>query len=237
MDNKNTSLYNTINKLINTKLSSLYTVLPGIIISYDSNTNTCSVRPSIKKRFRDNAVVSQPILNNVPVLLFQTSTSIISTPLVKGDTVLIVFCQRSLDEWKNKDGEVLPEDSRKFDINDAIVLPGFLRKGVGLKPSKDGLYLQKDKAILLLMGQDICIQNDKLQVLFSEGTLSIKNTNNELISVLNDLCTELKNFATEISNITTMVMGAPVPPTNLSALMLYISKFNDIINKISTFKK
>ena len=65
------------------------------------------------------------MIYNVPVLFPRSRKAAVTFPLEKGDTVLLVFAERSLDEWIEKGGnKVSPEDPRRHDMSDAIAIPG-----------------------------------------------------------------------------------------------------------------
>jgi hypothetical protein len=221
-DRKYPEMYDVLNRFINAQLSSVFTALPGEIISFDGNKKICSVQPLIKKKYKNGDVVNLPLLDEVPVLYPQTSKCIISFPLTKGDQVLLIFAQRSLDEWKNKQGIVENADNRKFDINDAIAIPGLYSKNTGLEVDLEALL----------------IQNATLKLkIFEDGKLQIENSSSELINAINNLCTELKNFAQEVSNITTNTQLGPQPPINQAALVSFVSSFNSILSDLTSFKK
>ncbi|MCP4481424.1 MAG: hypothetical protein GY817_01160 [bacterium] len=221
--NENPDLYMLMNRIISMRLASLNTVMPAIIDKFDAENKTCDVTPVFKKKYinEDNAL-QLPVIQNVPIVFPQTSNSIISLPMKRGDSVLLVFSQRSLEDWKTKGGILEPADKRKHNINDAIAIPGVFPIGQGLKADNSAIK----------------VQNGDLTVLvYEDGKIEIKNTAGELVSILSDLCEETKNLATEIANITTLVMGAPVPPSNVAQLTLYIAKFNAVLTKLNTFKK
>jgi len=221
VDLREPELYDILQKYVNASLARMYVALPGTITNYDVSSKTCQVKPSIKKIYRNGDVVEMPIIRNVPVLFPQTKNSIISFPIEKGDEVLLIFSQRSIEDWKSKDGIVEPTDRRKFSISDAIAVPGLLRKGAGLQASNDYLL----------------IQNGDLEIkTYDNGKIEVENQTNELISALNELNTELKNFSQEVSNITTLVLGAPVPPVNQALLAAYVPLFQAILAKLATFK-
>lgn len=235
----NTALYNTIQKQINTSLASIFTALPASIVTYDSSKKTCSVQINLKKTYRSGDVISYPIIHNVPVLFYQTATTLISLPLKKGDQVLLIFCQRSLDEWHNKDGELTPEDSRKFDINDAIAIPGLYRRTTGLEPINDAILL-KNNTNIVSIGETITqIQNGVNKIEITSSLTTISNNSNKIeitdslttiengstkVEILNsgkiaitnstnELITVLKDLATEIGNLSQEISTSTVGPT------------------------
>lgn len=105
-------------------LASIHTCMPGRIESYEFKTQKASVKPLLKKKFLDGDVIEIPPLVNVPVVFPRTSTAGVTFPLKKGDGVLLVFAERSLERWYSSGLDSEPGDSRKFDLSDAIAIPG-----------------------------------------------------------------------------------------------------------------
>ncbi len=100
-------------------LNGINTSQPGIVVSFDPSTNKANIQPALNKAFLSGEM-AQPILSNVPIMFPQN----ITFPINIGDYVLLIFSQRSLDLWLSVGGRVTPNDPRKFDLSDAIAIPG-----------------------------------------------------------------------------------------------------------------
>lgn len=114
-------------------LGKVSVALPATIVDYDHARQVATVKPTVSARRQDPeslALIPEalPTIGNVPVL-FPSSTGFAWTfPLLPGDPVLLVFCDRSIDEWKATGApENVPQDIRRFDLTDAVAL-------VGLRP-------------------------------------------------------------------------------------------------------
>lgn len=105
-------------------ISQVHTCLPGKIETYDYEYQKASVKPLIKKKYLDGKVESLPVIVNAPVLFPRTANFSFTYPLEKDDLVLILFSERSLELYLEQGGEQEPGDRRKFDLSDAIVIPG-----------------------------------------------------------------------------------------------------------------
>jgi hypothetical protein len=121
--------------------ASVNVALPGSIVSYDRTTQTATVRIAPCRRRRDpaqgGAVVCYrpPDLPGVPVAFMGGGDYSDTWPLAEGDTGLIIFCDRSIVEWKATGAsETEPQDPRRHDVSDAIFIPG-LRPTVDPVPS------------------------------------------------------------------------------------------------------
>jgi hypothetical protein len=125
--------------------------MPGRVESYDSATQRANVLPLLRGR-RQNpdgsvAAFSRPVVNSVPVLMPQGAGFQIKLPITKGDVVLIVFCDRSLDIWKSKGGEVDPVDLRQHHLSDAVAIPCLRDPAAAVPTSK--IEIQSDGTVLL----------------------------------------------------------------------------------------
>ena len=84
------------------------------------------VKPLYIPRYLDNTYSELPVIKNVPVVLPSCNESGMVFSPKQGDTVLLVFSQCNIDNFKA--GSVEPYYTvfdRSFDINDAIALVGF----------------------------------------------------------------------------------------------------------------
>ena len=105
----------------------LFTAMPGFVQSYNPDNQEADIVPALSILFRDRTTREFPVVKNVPVQFPGTKTSNLNMPISAGDSILVVFSQRSLDKWQaqNKDGRrVNPEAFRKHELTDAIAIPG-----------------------------------------------------------------------------------------------------------------
>jgi len=106
---------------VNAMLCNVHTSLPGIVVSYDATNNKATIQPALNKNFTSGEV-PMPILESVPIMFPNN----IVFPVNKGDYVLLIFVERSIDLWLSVGGQVTPTDPRKFDLSDAIAIPGLM---------------------------------------------------------------------------------------------------------------
>lgn len=104
--------------------SELHTAMPATVETYDAATGMVSVSPCLKRRYANGDLVDLPIIPNVPVLFPRGGNAAITFDLQKGDSVLLVFAERSVDTWKTTGGKVDPKDTRKHALSDAFAIPG-----------------------------------------------------------------------------------------------------------------
>lgn len=109
---------------------SIATAIPATVVSYDSARQTVTAKPTVSGRYKDPASGALlpfplPTVANVPVAFPSATGFAITWPLAPGDTVFLVLADRSLDEWKSTGAaETVPLDTRRFDLTDAVAIPG-----------------------------------------------------------------------------------------------------------------
>jgi hypothetical protein len=115
-------------------LANIHTAMPGQIEEYDAAKNLAKVKPLFKRKYHaEDAAVDLPIISNVPVVFQRTTSAFFRLPVKKGDYVLLIFCERSLDLWLENGGSVDPQDPTKFGLNDAVAIPGLFPKTITLE--------------------------------------------------------------------------------------------------------
>ncbi|WP_378347336.1 Gp138 family membrane-puncturing spike protein [Acinetobacter baumannii] len=82
------------------------------------------VQPLNMVRFNDGTVKKAPLITNIPMFCYGTEDSAVLFTPKQGQTVMVLYSQLSLDEFKG--GSIEPFESRsnrKMDNQDAIALP------------------------------------------------------------------------------------------------------------------
>lgn len=123
------TLQDMIRGAIEARLANLHTAMPGVVKTYDPKTQTADVQPALKKKYADGEVVNLPLLTKIPVIFPRTAAGYIHLPLEPDDTVLIIFCERSIDSWRMQGGVIDPADYRKHALSDAVCIPGLFARG------------------------------------------------------------------------------------------------------------
>lgn len=122
------TLAEAIRRALEARASEICTAIPARVESYDAATQRASVQPLIRRAFEDETGARQaerlPIISDVPVVFPGAGAYAITFPVAKGDTVLLVFSQASIDKWLTSGKDVDPGDDRRHSLNDAIAIPG-----------------------------------------------------------------------------------------------------------------
>jgi hypothetical protein len=119
-----------IERFVENALEQVFVATPGIVQSYDPAKRVADVKPGLKHTTvtadGEEIIESLPVIPNVPVVMPRAGKFFIHLPLAKGDTVLLVFCDRSIEKFMYSAGkEVDPVDLRLHDLSDAVAIPGF----------------------------------------------------------------------------------------------------------------
>lgn len=123
-------LVSELSAFIETRLADVHTGMPAEVVSFNAETATATVQPLLKRTYVDAAgvrtVVLLPQIQGAPVQYPHGGGCSITWPLVPGERVWLSFAERSLDRWlASQDGAaVSPNDPRKHNLSDAIVMAG-----------------------------------------------------------------------------------------------------------------
>lgn len=127
-DHNPRTLGGLLNEAVDARLSELHTAMPGRVEAYDLAAQTVDVTPLLKRVVLDldgNELVEElPIIYAVPVAFPRAGKAFVSFPLAKDDIVLLVFCERSIDQWQEKGGVQDPGDLGMHGLGYAVAYPG-----------------------------------------------------------------------------------------------------------------
>lgn len=144
------SLPDVIRAAILNRQADAHFALPGSIVSYDSAKQKAIVQILVRRPDTDESgeriAVRVAPLTNVPIVFPGSGPYSITWPLAKGDTVLVLFSEASIDKWLvSTGGEVDPQDGRRGSYSDAIAIPGLRTFKTAISsPGTDALTLTAD---------------------------------------------------------------------------------------------
>jgi hypothetical protein len=204
-------------------MQELHVALPAQVESYDPSTQLASVKPLIQDVFYDEddslTSISLPVITNVPVLWPSGGGFGVTCPLAAGDTVTVLFHDRSLDAWLAQGSEQAPEDLRRHALKDAVAIPGCWPKPSAMPG------VPSDGAQLGRMG-GLAVKVTTSHVQLGNSATDVAVLGNALHSYLGQLVTDLTVFATGLSPSTLTGQAAALVTalgTALSALDVYRS--------------
>ncbi|ERJ35949.1 Phage-related protein [Burkholderia sp. AU4i] len=107
----------------------IWTALPGVIESFDSDSQTCAVQLAIKVPVRANdgtvTTAALPPVVNCPVQFPSGGNCTLTFPVAQGDECLVVFASRCIDAWWQSGGVQEQAEWRMHDLSDGFALLGF----------------------------------------------------------------------------------------------------------------
>jgi hypothetical protein len=121
--------------VVDAALSEVHTAMPGEVVRVHSGEHGrqfVDVQPSLQRRApnENGEVVDEtlPVIPMVPVGYMQGGGFFLSVPLAVGDVVLLVFAERSLDQWlqtaiKGSQRAIAPGDLGTHTLEGAVALP------------------------------------------------------------------------------------------------------------------
>ena len=182
---------------VKSQLNVTHTCIPGNIVEYDYELQKASVQPAIRKVYQTKdeqgnfLVRDMPIVNSVPVMFPGSGESYAYFPVNVGDSCLLVFSERSLDEWINQGGQVTPLDPRQFHLSDAIAI-------MGLNPFSNPLPIQNNEDFVIShAGSTVTIKGN--------GEVDIKTASKiamgtPTIEVIQQICDLLQSLITNLAS-------------------------------------
>jgi hypothetical protein len=182
-------LKNLLDLLKKDILSSMNCVQIGTIQSYDNIKNTAEVSINFKRKLADGKILSYPLLADCPVYVMTGGSSYISMPITKGDTCLVIFNDRAIDDWWLSNSTLPPSSTRMHSLSDGIVL-------VGIK--------SLTSAVLRPLNS-VCINAANKKV-------AIKNNSSDIKTLLNTLVDKMNTLIDKVSAITVIDTGTPAVP-------------------------
>ncbi len=163
----------TVRNIVNSRLSTVYTALPAVVESFKNGKAT--VKPAVSIAGSDKL----PVLGDVPVMFPSSKTAGIVFEVSKGDPVLLVFATSSLDEWLQSNGtDTDTDDPRRFDLTDAIAIPGLFPFGNAPELSAtDGCVMNyEDTTITIKKSGDIVLGGKSAKALVTDTFVDLFNT-------------------------------------------------------------
>lgn len=209
------TLADTIKKAIAGAMAANHTALICCVTSYDEATQTASLKSCMKFKYRDGddiVAYDPPIMTNVPVV-FPSSTiggSVFSFvyPVSEGDEAVVIFNERSVDEWKTGGGsQYETQSNRRFDLSDGVAIVGLRSPSNPL----DSDSYESDAAVL--RGPKIIVRSDDIR-LGSPSATDPVSLSSLTESELNDIAGKLNDLITWYNtNVALTIANAGVPTT------------------------
>lgn len=110
-------------------LDSLHCALPGMVESFDPETQCAVIRPAVKTKSGGE----YPLLRDVPVFFPGGRDGAVTWPVAPGDECLVVLADRAADEWFETGEPSVPLSGRRHSLSDAFAFAGFRSRAKALR--------------------------------------------------------------------------------------------------------
>lgn len=184
------------------------------IQSYDGDANTCTAKINYQRTFfkeSNGSYIAEnydfPVLEDIPVIRILGGATGLNVPIEEGDQCLLMFNDRSMDNWFAglNDGPV--SNGRLHSLSDGLAL-------IGLKGNDDSAFFYDAERIVLYNGTTgVGVGSDKVKIYNSQYVLN---------ALLQELITEVKNLVTQTAAITVSGVqgggGISGPVVNIAAI-------------------
>lgn len=153
--------------------STLRCACPGIIQSFDSVTQTCTVqialREEVTKADYSKEWIQIPLLLDVPIVIPQCNGMALTFPIKQGDECLVIFADMCIDAWFSLGGIQNQLEKRRHSLSD-----GFALIGIKSQPNVIPNYSEDSMQLRNLSGsQYIEIKDDGINIV---GNVKINGT-------------------------------------------------------------
>lgn len=165
------------------ELASLFNcVMIGTIQSFDATKQTASISLNFLRKIKGGAPIGEngssdrtlvyPPLVNCPVVVLRGGTGALTLPIQKGDTCLVLFCDRDIDTWYSSGQIAAPNSDRMHDLSDGIAIVGLssalnplsnyntngpeLRKGANVVAVEDAILIKANLVTLKTALDSLC---------------------------------------------------------------------------------
>lgn len=209
----------------------------GTIQAFDATTQTASATINYSKTYFkfDNLTnsnvpvqINYPLLLMCPVIFLSGGPASLTFPIAQGDECLILFNDRSLDNWYQSGSGSPVNSPRLHSISDGIILVGlksFLNRQMNYDTAR--AVLRNNTSAVGVNGSKVLITNTYV------GTASPSTTLNTLLQTL---ITDLQTLITQVAAITvtgvTTGSGISGIPTNAAAIAAVSSSLSSLATQI-----
>jgi hypothetical protein len=202
-----------------TAMSEINTVLPGKVVAVSQDGSRVVVQPTMPKALASGEALPAPQIVEVPVVWPRAQAGQVgmTMPLRPGDGVTLHFAQRSLEGWLSGKADAIPDDPRRFDLSDAIAVPGLAPSGVSAHVDEAQFFFGPVKLRMLPNGTGILETQGGNLTIKPDGTASFtgpKVTVSGDVEVVGDVragTISLKNHKHMGVQAGLAISGIPVP--------------------------
>lgn len=194
--------------------------------SFDPTNQTVTATVNYKKTFQqrqpDGTYVAvlrdYPLLIDCPAIILQGGAGALTFPIAQGDSCLILFNDRDMDNWLHGGQVMEPATQRLHSFSDGIAL-------VGLRSF--------NRALADYDSERVVLKNDEASIAIGAELIQISNDAQNLADILQDLITAIKGLKVDLSGVTvgsgSVPLGGTVNALSLTQLTQIASDLEEIL--------
>lgn len=131
----------------------------GTILSFNETNQTASVALVVLRAVGDTTI-PYPVLVDVPVYVPSGGGAVLTMPIAAGDTCLVLFNDRDIDNWFENGATSLPNTDRSHSLADGLAIVGFRSKANSVANySTTDAQLRKGNTVIGMDGAQLDLHN------------------------------------------------------------------------------
>ena len=206
-------LTKVLHTAIDNALKNTHTAIPGIVIEFDPEEQRITAQVAINRIVSGVPVKIAPLLD-IPIVIPSVGAFHITLPIAVGDECLLIFSERSIDNWFEKGGNQDPIEYRFHDISDGFALIGINSKPNAIQDyNPTDLQIRNDansQVITLVDNGDIDIVTDQNVNIQVDGDTTIDAGGDVSIVAANNTTIEATALNVDITAGTEIKLDAPL---------------------------
>lgn len=208
----------TLNSMIHQNQALMFTGMPAVITGVNLDSMSVNVQPAINEMYSSGEVEEFPEILSVPLIMPGSKKALVSFPVEVGDTVMLMFSQRSMDNFKLGNGRpTQPNDSRKHDMQDAVAIPGLFTFGNSANKPSSRKWSHNTKDVVIVAN----IGGNEAEIRLAESGDITMNTEFKV----NVNAKEINLTATSSITIDTPTMNINADTTNWSGNIVHTGNY------------
>ena len=145
----------------------------GEIVSFNPSTQTAEVQVKMTL-VRNGEIMSYPLLIDCPCVVLCGSQGRVTFPISAGDSCLVLFNDRDIDNWYSGGQSMPPRTDRNHAFSDAIALVGIHNKQNQISDYlNNGTELKYGSSTIKLESNKVTVTNGTAKIELSGGTVTI----------------------------------------------------------------
>ena len=156
-------LSDILKQSVRSGLENVHTAIPGEVVEFDAAEAKARIRPLVRRKLANGDIQPLADVYEVPVLYPSSGDSVVSWPLLVGDSGILIFAERNIDAWLQRGGVQDPPSKRRFDLTDGMFVPGLWSFNEAPEVLPDAMLLQYKGSRIEMMDDKVVI-NGNLEV-------------------------------------------------------------------------